>query len=81
MMPLNATLQSRLRQLKPSKTIVSRPSDEEPISEALVIDPRSQVCPAQVVENKLRNILRDSAVRVSHLRLGALCASRRRSCA
>jgi hypothetical protein len=55
----------------------NRPSVESPdSSEALVIDDRSRVGPAQQVENKLRSLLGQAAVPLSHLRTRSLCVPR-----
>jgi hypothetical protein len=44
--------------------------------EALVLDARSRLCPAQQVENRLKSLLGDAAVPLSHLRTNRLCAGR-----
>jgi hypothetical protein len=45
--------------------------------EMLIIDGRANLGPAQLVENKLSNLLRSSLLPVSHVRLTALCGGRR----
>jgi hypothetical protein len=47
------------------------------LEEVLIIDGRANLGPAQLVENKLSNLLRSSPVPVSHVRLTALCGGRR----
>lgn len=44
--------------------------------EALVVDERSQVRPAQAVESKLTRILKDASLPVSHLQMRGLLRSR-----
>ena len=45
--------------------------------EVLIVDGRAKLGPAQLVENKLSNLLRSSPLPVSHVRLTALCGGRR----
>ncbi len=44
--------------------------------EALVVDERSEVRPAQVVESKLARLLKDASLPVSHLQMKALLQKR-----
>jgi hypothetical protein len=44
--------------------------------EALVVDERAHLRPAQVVESKLTRILRDASLPVSHLQMRGLLRSR-----
>jgi hypothetical protein len=44
--------------------------------EALVVDERSQLRPAQVVENKLTRLLQDASLPVSHLQMRRLLRTR-----
>lgn len=44
--------------------------------EALIVDSRSSVSPAQMVENKLSRILKDTSMPVSHLQMRGLLRSR-----
>jgi len=44
--------------------------------EALIIDARSSVSPAQMVENKLSRMLKDTSMPVSHLQMRGLLKSR-----
>ena len=44
--------------------------------EALVVDERSHVRPAQAVENKLTRMLKDASLPVSHLQMRGLLRSR-----
>jgi hypothetical protein len=45
-------------------------------SEMLIVDTRGQLCPAEQVERKLKNLLGDTSVPLSHLRMRALCVRR-----
>jgi hypothetical protein len=47
-----------------------------PADEALIVDARGQLRPAQQVEDKLLSLLRSVFVPVSHFRLGSLCRER-----
>ncbi|WP_165228401.1 hypothetical protein [Aquisphaera insulae] len=44
--------------------------------EALVVDERSSLRPAQVVETKLTRVLRDASLPISHLQMRGLLRSR-----
>jgi len=44
--------------------------------ESLVVDARSALSPAQMVENKLTRILRDASLPVSHLQMRGLLRNR-----
>ena len=44
--------------------------------ESLIIDDRSAVSPAQMVENKLSRMLKDASMPVSHLQMRGLLRSR-----
>jgi hypothetical protein len=47
-----------------------------PREEALVVDERSAVRPAQVVENKLMRMIKNASLPVSHLQMTGLLRSR-----
>jgi hypothetical protein len=47
-----------------------------PADEALIVDARCQVRPAQQVEDKLLSLLKSVFVPVSHVRLSGLCKER-----
>jgi hypothetical protein len=47
--------------------------------EVLIVDGRAKLGPAELVEHKLSNLLRSTAVPISHARLSTVCG-RRRSC-
>ena len=51
---------------------VSGPSSEE----ALVVDDRSGLSPAQVVENRLSRLLREATMPISHLQMRGMLRSR-----
>jgi hypothetical protein len=50
--------------------------DSEAMEEELVVDDRSSISPAQLVEDKLTRILKDSSLPVSHLQMRGLLRSR-----
>src|SRR5947199_2492871 len=64
---LSAPVASRVL---PSRFAVSLPE------ESLVVDDRSHLTPAQMVENKLINRLRESSLPVSHLQMRGLVRNR-----
>jgi hypothetical protein len=64
---LTASVASRVL---PSRFAVSLPE------ESLVVDDRSHLTPAQMVENKLINRLRESSLPVSHLQMRGLVRNR-----
>jgi hypothetical protein len=76
----------RLAALLPAEE--SMPSDRPPIprprdavdphasEEELIVDDRTGISPAQLVEDKLTRILKDSSVPVSHLQMRGLLRSR-----
>ena len=59
----------------PSRVLPARFSVSLP-EESLVIDDRSNLTPAQVVETKLINRLRESSLPVSHLQMRGLVKNR-----
>jgi hypothetical protein len=72
------SLGSSARPAAPPDDAVLLGSTRVPESEeVLIVDGRANLGPAQLVENKLSNMLRSSPVPVSHVRLTALCGGRR----
>jgi hypothetical protein len=45
-------------------------------SEMLIVDVRGQLCPAEQVERKLKSLLGETSVPLSHLRMRASCMNR-----
>lgn len=58
-----------------TRTLASRFASALP-EESLVIDDRSQISPAQMVENKLVNRLKELSMSVSHLQMRGLVRNR-----
>jgi hypothetical protein len=54
-----------------------RPGQRRCEEEMLVVDARSQMCPAQMVENKLRGLLKSGSLPVSNVQLGSVGEGRR----
>lgn len=61
-----------------SPTIPRRPDSDasSPTDEELIVDGRCGISPAQMVEDKLTRILKDSSLPVSHLQMRGLLRSR-----
>jgi hypothetical protein len=59
------------------EAVLLGPSRVSESDEVLIVDGRANLGPAQLVENKLSNLLRSSPLPVSHVRLTALCGGRR----
>jgi len=68
--PLGGGLQDRLRTPGPVGRL------DTPVTEEEVIDDRSAMSAAQMVENKLSRILKDASLPVSHLQMRNLLRSR-----
>ncbi len=62
--------QSAANRVLPARFAVSLPE------ESMVVDDRSHLTPAQVVENKLINRLKESSLPVSHLQMRGLVRNR-----
>ena len=58
-----------------SRTLAARFASNLP-EESLVVDDRSQISPAQMVENKLINRLKELSMSVSHLQMRGLVRNR-----
>ena len=58
-----------------ARTLASRFASTLP-EESLVVDDRSQISPAQMVENKLINRLKELSMSVSHLQMRGLVRKR-----
>jgi hypothetical protein len=67
---LSAPVSSVPSRVLPSRFAVSLPE------ESLVVDDRSNLTPAQAVENKLINRLKESSLPVSHLQMRGLVRNR-----
>ncbi len=61
--------------LPAARTLASRFASTLP-EESLVVDDRSQISPAQMVENKLVNRLKELSMSVSHLQMRGLVRKR-----
>jgi hypothetical protein len=67
---LSASTASVTSRVLPARFAVSLPE------ESMVVDDRSHLTPAQMVENKLINRLRESSLPVSHLQMRGLVRNR-----
>jgi len=77
-LPRNQGHSALSRQAAPADDAVLLGPTRVPESEeVLIVDGRANLGPAQLVENKLSNLLRSSPLPVSHVRLTALCGGRR----
>jgi hypothetical protein len=56
--------------------VPSNTPTEEAVEESLVVDTRSEVSPAQLVEHKLTRMLRDASIPVSHMQVRSLLRAR-----
>ena len=61
---------------RPTSRCDHRPADLSPREEALVVDERSALRPAQVVENKLMRMIKNASLPVSHLQMRGLLRNR-----
>jgi hypothetical protein len=75
--PLRAISEIEVGSMRPRHRFESiERSTPGPLDEALVVDERSHLRPAQVVETKLTRMAKDASLPVSHLQMRGLLRSR-----
>jgi hypothetical protein len=75
--PLAANPANDLHSVRTRNRVLSaRKSPPTHVEEALVVDERAELRPAQLIESKLSRMLKDASLPVSHLQTRAMLGSR-----